>query len=95
LVSNLSDLTIDLPLLNLKENQCQFHIVVNIALPQIIIEDIPDDLSLYRTGYIRVTPTRVQGTRPPSLLMHLNARGAPTQLPVGIDLRIRHQKALR
>lgn len=38
-------------------------------------------LSLYRTGYIRVTPTNVLGTTPPEPLMHLNANGAHPLLP--------------
>lgn len=41
-----------------------------------------------------MTPRRVQGTAPPPLLTQLNAKGAPTPLPVEINLRIMHEKTI-
>lgn len=40
-----------------------------------------------------MTPTKVLGTGPPLLLMHLNAKGAPKPLPVG-NTKTKHEKSI-
>lgn len=100
--SILSDLTIDLPSLNLyesnpkkKKNASQLHAYYTCYLTSKNYKTgySSNDLSLYRTGYIRVTPTKVLGTGPPLLLMHLNAKGAPKPLPVG-NTKTKHEKSI-
>lgn len=81
LVSILSDLTIDPPLLNLTEETKIFYITDQTSI-QLKVGTFKY-LSLYRTGYILVTRTKVRGTGPPLLLIHRNAKGGPTPLPIG------------